>query len=83
MEDLWSHSLDLHKIKMWLLVLCAISSPCEDDLTILMGMIASHIKDQASASWHGIVLEAQQMPWVDTFDPLCDEVGQRLVNDPM
>ncbi|KAM7215031.1 hypothetical protein V8F06_009557 [Rhypophila decipiens] len=79
-EHVWN-SPELYLVRLWLLVLCSISEPGEEDLTISMDMIASGMRGPRSVSWVEIMAGIRQMPWVDIFEPSCAELEQRLMED--
>lgn len=81
MVHVWNSSTDLQTVRLWLLVLCSISEPNDQDDADLMRMIASDMKDQRSVSWEGIMSTIRRMPWIDIFEPPCAKLGQRLVKD--
>ncbi|KPM45146.1 hypothetical protein AK830_g1318 [Neonectria ditissima] len=75
------NSPDLSLVRLWLLVLCSISGPTDKDLVTSMEMIASEMKGPRSVSWDRIMADIRQMPWIDIFEPLCAELGKRLLKD--
>lgn len=77
----WNSSLDLQAVRLWLLVLCGISEPSEQDHASSMRMIASDMKEQGSVSWDEVMSNIRRMPWIDIFEPPCAKLGQRLVKD--
>lgn len=79
-EHVWN-SPDLWLVRLWLLVLCSISEPSEEDLATAMRMIASEMREPRAVSWDEIMSGIRQMPWVDIFEPPCAELGQRLLKD--
>lgn len=78
-EHVWSGSPDLQTIRLWLLVLCSISEPSDQDHATLMRMIVSDMKEQKLVSWDEIMSNIRRMPWIDIYEPPCAELGQRLV----
>lgn len=74
------NSPDLRPVRLWLLVLCSISEPTDEDLATSLEMIASDIKEPRSASWAQIMADICQMPWVDIFELQCVKLGQRLLS---
>ncbi|KAK3369883.1 hypothetical protein B0H63DRAFT_440165 [Podospora didyma] len=79
-HGVWN-SPDLRTVRRWLLVLCSIGEPNDKDLSILMQMIASEMKQKGSVSWVDIMADVRKMPWVDIFEPPCAKLGQRLRED--
>ncbi|KAK4240082.1 hypothetical protein C8A03DRAFT_13552 [Achaetomium macrosporum] len=79
-EHVWD-SPDLRLVRLWLLVLCSISEPSDEDLATSMEMIASEMEEPRSVSWVDIMADVRQMPWLDIFEPPCAELGQRLMKD--
>ncbi|CAJ2509081.1 Uu.00g141070.m01.CDS01 [Anthostomella pinea] len=81
-ELVWSGP-DLCDIRLWLLVLCGISEPDDEDSVIAMEMIASKMltRKPGSLSWEYGLADIRQMPWVDIFEPSCAVLGQRLLRD--
>lgn len=79
-EHVWN-SPELCLVRLWLLVLCSIGEPGEEDLATSMDMIASGMKDPRSVSWVEIMAGIRQMPWVDIFEPSCAKLEQRLMED--
>lgn len=77
----WNSSPDLQTVRLWLLVLCSISEPSDQDHASSMGMIASDMKEQKSASWDEVMSNVRRMPWINIFEPPCAKLGQRLVED--
>ena len=71
----------LRLVRLWLLVLCSISKPSDEDLATSMEMIANEMKEPRSVSWVEIMADIRQMPWVDVFEPSCAKLGQRLLKD--
>lgn len=80
-ELVWKSSPDLQAVRLWLLVLCSISEPSDQDHATSMRMIASDMKEQRSASWDEIMSTVRRMPWIDIYEPLCAKLGQQLVED--
>lgn len=74
------NSPDLRLVRLWLLVLCSISEPTDEDLVTSIGMIASDIQEPRSVSWSQIMAGIRQMPWVDIFEPACAKLGQQLLS---
>lgn len=77
----WNSSPDLQTVRLWLLVLCSISEPSEQDYAIAMRMIASDMKEQRSVSWDETMSNVRQMPWIDIYEPPCAKLGRQLVKD--
>lgn len=77
-ERVWNGSPDLQTVRLWLLVLCTISEPSDQDHATSMRMIASDMKEQGSVSWDEILSDIRQMPWVDIYEPPCAKLGQLL-----
>ncbi|KAK2602916.1 hypothetical protein N8I77_009413 [Diaporthe amygdali] len=80
-EQVWNSSSDLQTVRLWLLVLCSISEPSDQDHATLMRMIVSDMKEQELASWDETMSNIRRMPWMDIYEPPCVELGQRLVKD--
>lgn len=80
-ERVWNSNPDLQTVRLWLLVLCTISEPSDQDHATSMRMIASDLKEQGSASWGEIMSDIRQMPWVDIYEPPCAKLGQRLAEE--
>ena len=79
-QDVWNNP-DLRLARLWLLVLCSISDPGEEDLATAMGMIGREMMEQNAVSWDEIMSGIRQMPWVAIFEPPCAALGQRLLKD--
>jgi hypothetical protein len=79
-EHVWN-TPDLRLVRLWLLVLCSISEPSDEDLEISTKMLACEMKEPWSVSWIEIMTDVRQMPWVDIFEPPCAKLGQRLLKD--
>lgn len=77
----WNSSPDLQTVRLWLLVLCSISEPSDQDHAKSMRMIASDMNEQRLVSWDAIMSNIRRMPWIDIFEPECAKLGQRLVKD--
>ncbi|KAL2272942.1 hypothetical protein FJTKL_05699 [Diaporthe vaccinii] len=77
----WNSSPDLQTVRLWLLVLCSISEPSDQDHASSIGMVASDMKEQKSASWDEVMSNVRRMPWINIFEPPCAKLGQRLVED--
>lgn len=80
-EHVWNSSPDLQTVRLWLLVLCSISEPSDQDHATSMRIIASDMKEQRSVSWDQIMSNIRRMPWMDIYEPPCAELRQRLVED--
>lgn len=80
-EHVWNSSPDLQTVRLWLLVLCSISEPSDQDHATAMRMIASDMKEQRSVWWDEIMSNIRRMPWIDIYEPPCAKLGQRLVKD--
>ncbi|KAK3723218.1 hypothetical protein LTR37_001941 [Vermiconidia calcicola] len=80
-EHVWNSSPDLRTVRLWLLVLCSISEPSDQDHATSMRMIASEMKKQRSVSWDEIMSNICRMPWIDIYEPPCAKLGQQLVKD--
>lgn len=74
------NSPDLRLVRLWLLVLCSISEPTDEDLVTSIEMIASDIKEPRWVSWAQIMADIRQMPWVDIFEPQRAKLGQQLLS---
>ncbi|KAK0721885.1 hypothetical protein B0T26DRAFT_769787 [Lasiosphaeria miniovina] len=70
-EQVWN-SPGLRLVRLWLLVLCSIGEPSDEDLATSRKMIASEMKQPRLVSWVEIMADVRQMPWVDIFDPPLD-----------
>ncbi|KAF4955651.1 hypothetical protein FSARC_11799 [Fusarium sarcochroum] len=81
MEDVWNTSPDIQTVRFWLLVLCSISEPSDQDCAISMRLIASDMKKRRLISWDDIMSDIRQMPWIDVYELQCAELGQRLMED--
>ncbi|SPO01811.1 uncharacterized protein DNG_04484 [Cephalotrichum gorgonifer] len=79
-EHGWN-SPDLRLVRLWLLVLCSISEPSEEDLATAMGMIADEMRERSAVLWDEIMSGIRHMPWVDIFEPPCAKLGQRLLRE--
>ena len=79
-ELVWNNP-DLRPVRLWLLVLCSISEPGEEDRATATRMIASEMSGPGATSWHEIMSGLRQMPWVDIFEPRCAKLGQRLLTN--
>lgn len=77
-ESIWS-SLDGRVIHLWLLVICSISEPRDEDLETSTKLIVSRMKESVTVSWVEIMAEIRHMPWVDLFERPCADLGQRLL----
>lgn len=77
----WNSSRDLQTVRLWLLVLCSISEPSDQDHARSMRMIASDINELRLVSWDAIMSNIRRMPWIDIFEPECAKLGQRIVKD--
>lgn len=77
----WNSSRDLQTVRLWLLVLCSISEPRDQDYAIAMRMIASDMKQQRSVSWDETMSNVRQMPWIDIYEPPCAKLREQLVKD--
>ncbi|KAK3708745.1 hypothetical protein LTR37_011266 [Vermiconidia calcicola] len=80
-EHVWNSSPDLRTVRLWLLVLCSISEPSDQDHATSMRMIASDMKKQRSVSWDEIMSNIRRMPWTDIYEPPCAKLDQQLVKD--
>ncbi|KAH7137524.1 hypothetical protein B0J13DRAFT_506182 [Dactylonectria estremocensis] len=78
--DVWN-SPDLRLVRLWLLILCSISEPSDEDLATSMKMIASDMQELRSVSWNEIMSDVRQMPWVDIYEAPCAKLGQRLLKN--
>lgn len=70
-----SSDSDLLSIRLWLLVLCGISS-CSNtgEQTTAVGMIARAMRHIEGNSWAGMMTRVRQMPWVNVFEGPCTEL---------
>ncbi|POS76934.1 hypothetical protein DHEL01_v204659 [Diaporthe helianthi] len=70
----------LRLVRLWLLILCSISEPNDDDLKTSMKMLASsdEIEAPRSVSWVEVMSDVRQMPWVNIFEPPCARLEQQL-----
>lgn len=81
-EYVWN-SPGLYLVRIWLLVLCSISGPSDQDLATSIEMIISEMKEPRSVSWVEIMGYIRQMPWVDIFEPPCAKLGQQFLKDDL
>lgn len=80
-EHVWNSSPDLRTVRLWLLVLCSISEPSEQDRATSMRMIVSEMKEQEPISWDEFMSCVRLMPWIGIFEPSCAKLGEQLVKD--
>lgn len=78
--NFWN-SAELQATRLWLLVLCSISEPSNEDLVTARRMIAGEMTEPRVISWHEVMADIRHMPWLEIFEPLCAELGQRLLSD--
>lgn len=70
-----SSDSDLLSIRLWLLVLCGISScSTTGERTTAVDMIASAMRQLKGISWVGMMTLVRQMPWVSVFEAPCTEL---------
>lgn len=74
-EPLWNSS-DLKPVRLWLLVLCGISEPGEDHSVAAMRLIAGDAGQ--GKQWSEIIVDVQQMPWLDIFESQCAEIRHHI-----
>ncbi|KAL9615179.1 MAG: hypothetical protein Q9167_000385 [Letrouitia subvulpina] len=66
---------DLLSIRLWLLVLCGISScGTTKEQTTAVDMIARAMRQLKGNSWIGMMTQIRQMPWVNVFEDPCNEL---------
>ena len=70
-----SSASDLVSIRLWLLVLCGISSSgVTEERTIAANLIAGEMLQSKGDSWTEVMLRVRQMPWISDFEAPCTEL---------
>jgi len=69
-----STNSDFLVLRLWLLVLCGISSSGPAERANAVDMIAHEMQQQGLDTWHQVMMRSRQMPWVSVFEAPCVEL---------
>jgi hypothetical protein len=77
-QRVWVVEERLVPVRLWLLVLCTISSSSTHEQRAVMDVIADVIKRWQLNLWSDVMVYVSQMPWVSVFDTLCADLEGKL-----